>query len=217
MRDYRSRKTEVPSKRKFHHGRMAIVGRLVVLSVCMLVFGVTSTRAQTGQDSRCAGYSGQAHGLCTAAVAAGCFDGVQSPDCDALTANWHERCRACEGPAPWEVTCPCATFNGNAETVNAQFEEEYIVEPAQNTCTDEGNGTSIVRRSFDPFWRQDSILTLSTGLNSFGFGCTYVLRGADNSVIGTEIGGGNLSMAEDAACRADIRVVQDQLALQRHF
>ena len=88
MRDHRSRKTAVQSKRKLPRGRMALVGRLIVLSVCMLVFGVTSTRAQTGQDSRCAGYSGQAHGLCTAAVSEGCFDpGVQSPDCDALTAN----------------------------------------------------------------------------------------------------------------------------------
>jgi hypothetical protein len=95
--------------------------------------------------------------------------------------------------------------------VNAQFEEEYLVAPAQNTCTDEGNGTSVVRRSFDAFWGRDSILTLSTGLDSFGFGCTYEIRGANGAIIGTEYGGGNLSMAEAAACRADIRGLQDAL------
>jgi hypothetical protein len=59
-----------------------IMGRLVVLSVFMLVFGATSTTAQTGQDERCADFTGQAHGLCTAAISNGCFDGVESRACE---------------------------------------------------------------------------------------------------------------------------------------
>jgi hypothetical protein len=74
-----------PSNRKFHQRMITIVGHLVVLSVFMLVLGVTSTTAQTGQDERCSAYTGQAHGLCTAAVSEGCFDGVESQICDNLT------------------------------------------------------------------------------------------------------------------------------------
>src|SRR5262245_7543425 len=119
MRDQRSRKTEVPAKRTFPHGLSALVGRVVVLSVCMLVCGVTSTPAQTGQDPRCANFSGQAQGLCTAAVAAGCFEGVQSPDCDALRTNWKEHCRVCDGAPPW--VCPCADRAGSALELNSLF------------------------------------------------------------------------------------------------
>src|SRR5262245_51580833 len=107
MRDHRFWKTEVPSQRQCTHGRMALVGRLVVLSVCLFVGGVTSTTAQPAEDPRCAAFTGQAYGLCTAAVAAGCFVAQESQACDDLTRNWHERCRGCAGPAPWEVTCPC--------------------------------------------------------------------------------------------------------------
>ena len=66
---YQLPRTLVPSNRKFHQGFIAIFGNIVVLSVFMIMFGATSTTAQTGQDERCSGYRGQAHGLCTAAVA----------------------------------------------------------------------------------------------------------------------------------------------------
>jgi hypothetical protein len=121
MRDQLSRKTLVPAKRKCPHGRMAIVGRLVMLSGFLLVCGVTSVPAQTGQDPRCEEFSGQAKGLCTAAVSNGCFEGVQSPDCDALTTNWNEHCRECAGEPPWEVRCPCANAAVGGVTWDPSF------------------------------------------------------------------------------------------------
>ncbi len=110
MRNPLSRKPLVASNRQVHQGMIAYVGRLVVLSVFMLVLEVTSTRAQTGQDERCAAFSGQAHGLCTAAVAAGCFAGVESQACDTLLTNWEETCSVCEGIPPWK-TCPTLGLN----------------------------------------------------------------------------------------------------------
>ena len=46
MRYQLSRKTLVPSNRKFHQGFIAILGSLVVLSVFMIVFGATSKTAR---------------------------------------------------------------------------------------------------------------------------------------------------------------------------
>jgi len=198
MRDYLSRKTLVPAHRKFPHGRMAIVGRLVMLSVCMLVFGVMSTQAQTGQDSRCAGYSGQAHGLCTAAVANGCFDGVQSPDCDALTANWNERCRVCAGPAPWEG-CPCDFSAAKASeigiTASAQCEgfrapEDifiYWIQQVFDRVTGDTSSFSVA---------QDAL-----GAPETAPACTIVNRGAFAG--GVE----GLTELQTAACVAAIKAV----------
>jgi len=50
---YQLPRTLVPSDRKFHQGFIAILGSLVVLSVFMLVFGVTTPMAQTGQVTIC--------------------------------------------------------------------------------------------------------------------------------------------------------------------
>ena len=116
---------------RYSPGFIAILGSLVVLSVFVLVFGTTTTMAQPGQDERCSEYTRQAKGLCTAAVANGCFDGEESQECDDLAENWNERCRVCEGEPPWlPVTCPCGSalglhnmfinqpFNGNVETAH---------------------------------------------------------------------------------------------------
>jgi hypothetical protein len=221
MRDQRSRKTEVPSKQKFPHGRMAIIGRLVMLSVCMLVFGGTRTLAQTGQDARCAAYTGQAHGLCTAAVANGCFDGVQSPDCDALTANWEERCRSCKGEPPWlrkPVTCPCADaveslgLEGSAVALyNAYLNEDF------------GGGASSVLGCLVTSSRiaVDLVRVTESGLDFRSLTlflaitgdeqnrCRYGWAGANLTIFdsGTLT---NLSDDEVVACQEDIRLVANQ-------
>jgi hypothetical protein len=128
MRNFLSRKPLVASNRQLHQGMIAYVGRLVVLSVFMLVLGVTSTRAQTGQDERCASYSGQAHGLCTSAVAAGCFDGVVSQACDTLSINWEEGCNVCEGTPPWgEATCPTLGLNAAITRQIESVDEETLL------------------------------------------------------------------------------------------
>jgi hypothetical protein len=93
---------------RFHQGVITIVGGLLVLSLILLLTGATPAHAQPGQDTRCAGFSGQARGLCTAAVSAGCFDGVQSQGCDALLTTWTTHCATCPaGTPPWLATCPC--------------------------------------------------------------------------------------------------------------
>jgi hypothetical protein len=52
-----SRKPRVSSNRQFHQEMMAIVGSLVVLSLCLLVFGIPSATAQTSA-ARCPCASG---------------------------------------------------------------------------------------------------------------------------------------------------------------
>jgi len=225
MRDHLSWKTEMPSNRKFHHGMIAIVGRLVVLSGFLLVFGVTSTPAQTGvppgQDPRCANFSGQAKGLCTAAVANGCFDGVQSPDCDALTANWEERCRSCKGEPPWlrkPVTCPCADaveslgLEGSAVALyNAYLNEDF------------GGGASSVLGCLVTSSRiaVDLVRVTESGLDFRSLTlflaitgdeqnrCRYGWAGANLTIFdsGTLT---NLSDDEVVACQEDIRLVANQ-------
>lgn len=177
MRDQLSRKTKVP------YGMIALVGRLVVLSVCMLVFGVTSTRAQTGQDARCANFSGQAKGLCTAAVAAGCFEGVQSPDCDALTANWNEHCHVCVGTPPWEAApvCPCAA-TGSALELNALFlTQEFAQAPVTNICRDDEVFTDVLRQDCGQVFCADPILQVFVRADR-GI-CRYVVTDASVTVI----------------------------------
>ena len=107
---------------RYFPGFIAILGSLVVLSVFVLVFGTTTPMAQPGQDERCSEYAGQAKGLCTAAVANGCFDGEESQECEDLAANWNERCRRCEGEPPWVVevvSCPCNFSAANLEAIGA--------------------------------------------------------------------------------------------------
>jgi hypothetical protein len=146
MREQRSRKTLVPSNRQFHHGRSPIVGRLVVLSVCMLVIGVQSPPAQTGKDALCSEFTGQAHGLCTAAVANGCFDDDQSPACAVLTSTWNSGCRTCEGPAPWEeeaARCPCVALFGSAADLFARYLAAMGGDFAQCELVDDQHVTSV--------------------------------------------------------------------------
>src|SRR5688500_14149449 len=134
------RKTLGPSNRQVHQGMIAIVDRLVVLSVFMLVVGVTSTTAKTGQDERCADFTGKAKRLCMAAVSEGCFDGVDSQACNDLTTKWDERCRECEGTAPWEeeeAVCPCAEMAGSAVEVNAIFEDLSVEGEITSGCIDD--------------------------------------------------------------------------------
>jgi len=200
-----SRKTEVPSKRTFHHGMMALVGRLAVLSVCMLVFGVTNMPAQTGQDPRCANFSGQATGLCTAAVAAGCFEGVQSPDCDALTTNWNENCRVCDGAPPW--VCPCAARAGSALELNSLFVAQvFDVGPVTTQCGP-GEGLTLVTRE-DGNLDNAPLLGVSQGMGSSGsHQCSYLFVDAAGSVIRAS-GRILLTPAQTQACRDDIRALQ---------
>jgi hypothetical protein len=206
MRYPRSRKTLVASNRQVHQGMIAIVGRLVVLSVFMLVLGVTRTTAQTGRDERCAAYTGQAHGLCTAAVSEGCFDpGVASQECDDLTTNWNERCTRCEGAAPWTVACPCA--NTSAVQLNELFEGlTFDGSPVVVACRDDGAGTLIHRRDSAGICCAPEIRVLSEPQSG---GCEYRLTAAPGQTIVLEVHD-NLTGAESAACRADILVLQIQ-------
>ena len=208
MRYPRTRHTLSPSTRPVHHGRRTIVGRLVVLSVCMLVCGVTSTPAQTGQDPRCANFSGQAKGLCTAAVAAGCFEGVQSPDCDALTTNWNENCSVCDGAPPW--VCPCADRAGSAMELNSLFVAQvFDVGPATTQCI-RNEGVYVVSRA-DGDRNNDPFMSVSQGMGTSGSHlCSYVLIDADGSTIRTS-GRILLTPAQTQACRDDIRALQDFL------
>jgi hypothetical protein len=198
----------MPSNRTFHHGMIAIVGRLVVLSGFLVVCGVTSTPAQTGQDARCAGYSGQAHGLCTAAVSEGCFDGVQSPDCEALTATWNERCRQCEGAAPWEPVCPCVEEFGRAVDLNALFLEQTFEGEPWTACWDNDyQGTLVIRADFSGACCTAPILDVNVDLENAYAYCRYEVRDASDR----QIAGGFvlfLLPSEIEACRADIRALQ---------
>ena len=173
MRYPRTRHTLSPSPRPVHHGRRTIVGRLAVLSVFMLLLGVTSTQAQsTGLDPRCANFSGQAKGLCTAAVAAGCFEGVQSPDCDALTTNWNEHCSVCDGAPPW--VCPCADRAGSAMELNSLFvAQEFEVGPVTVQCI-RGEGANVVSR-WDGNIGNDPFMGVSQGMGASGSQCSYAL------------------------------------------
>jgi hypothetical protein len=206
MRHHLSRKTLVPSKRKFQHGRSTIVGRLVVLSVFMLGLGVPSTPAQTGQDERCAAYRGQAHGLCTAAVAEGCFDGVQSPECDDLTANWRERCRPCIGGAPW-AGCPCAEAVGSAVDLNARF-EGLPFEGAINTGCIADEEVRFVQRFDVDGASGRPVLTVALGASSAG--CAYVILDANGARL-VDARRVNLDADEIEACREDIESLMAQL------
>jgi hypothetical protein len=178
MRYQLSRKPLVPSNRTFHHGRSTIVGRLVVLSVFMLVLGVPSTPAQTGQDERCSAFTRQAKGLCTAAVSEGCFDGVQSQECDELTTTWNKRYRDREGPAPW-AGCPCAEAVGSAVELNERFASMPIDGTLDTDCFDVGTLTRVRRADVDgglnaPFLRAEV---------GPGTDCEYSLRD-DRDVVG---------------------------------
>jgi hypothetical protein len=94
---------------RFPQGVITIVGGLLILSLILLLTGATPAQAQPGRADLCAGFSGPARGLCTAAVSAGCFEGVQSQDCDALGVNWTTHCPTCPaGTPPWVATCPCS-------------------------------------------------------------------------------------------------------------
>jgi len=206
MRDYRFRKTEVPAQRTFYYGRSALVGHLVMLSVCMLICGVPSTRAQTGQDARCAAFSGQAHGLCTAAVANGCFDGVQSPTCDDLTANWTERCRLCTGPAPWG--CPCDFSAATAHDIG------LTTEAAQCESFPDAPEDILVFRIQQEFREGTHILISEFSIDQDIFftpplapTCTIVNRGA---VVGGVEG---LTASQTAACVAAIQAVAGSLGV----
>ena len=221
MRDHLSWKPLVPANRTLPHGRMAIVSRLVVLSVCMLVVGSTRTLAQTGQDTRCAAYSGQAHGLCTAAVANGCFDGVQSPDCDALTANWEERCRSCKGEPPWlrkPVTCPCADaveslgLEGSAVALyNAYLNEDFgggASSVSGCLVTSSRIGVDLVRVTESGLdFRSLTLFLAITGDEQNR--CRYGWAGANLTIFDSRTLT-NLSDDEVVACQEDIRLVANQ-------
>jgi hypothetical protein len=197
MRYPRTRHTLSPSTRPVHHGRRTIVGRLAVLSVFMLLLGVTSTQAQrTGQDPRCANFSGQAKGLCTAAVAAGCFESVQSPDCDALTTTWTERCGVCEGAPPWAATCPCADAFGSAVELYERFLALQPTPPIEKSCEAADTLRRVLQNAADPS---------SLSVASDDEDCTYILTNR----LGEQIGGNiEMSLGEAAACLADIRSLQ---------
>src|SRR5215510_119618 len=204
MRDQLSRKTLVPTNWKLHHGRIALAGCLVVLSMFLLVFGVPSTPAQTGQDARCAAYTGKAHGLCTAAVANGCFDGVQSPDCDDLTSNWNERCRGCDGPPPWAASCPCdfslviardIGITGSAQCEGFLAPEVILI--------------YHIEQVFDPVTGDISAFTIDQDVLTAGAApaCGTVNRGA---FLGGVAG---LTELQTAACAAAIQAVAVSLGV----
>jgi hypothetical protein len=195
---------------KYSQGFIAILGSLIVLSGFMLVFGVTTTMAQTGQDEDCLDYTGKARGLCTAAISEGCFDGVESQECDDLTTNWNDQCKSCEGPAPW-VTCPCAEAVGSTMEMNEIYEDQIFEGVIDTFCTVEGEEqreTSVTRSDqggFTPF------LVLRSLRIEGGFFCDY--RVTDNQPIeffrlirSAEIE--FTSPDEHEACQKDIKALQ---------
>jgi len=102
----------------------------------MLITGATPAHAKPGKNPRCAGYSGQAKSICTAAVAKGCFAGVEKPVCDKLVAHWTNHCKQCGGnPPPWHV-CPC-TFDV------AQLESYVTGEIRECVLTQDQNNDNI--------------------------------------------------------------------------
>jgi hypothetical protein len=147
----------------------------------MLLLRVPSTPAQPAQDV-CAAYTGQAQRICRAAVAAGCFNGVQSPDCDALTTTWNERCDVCDGPAPWGPPCPCNLDGLNAEALHAEMVSMGGV-IAFVGCTDKRKEVSVFITGIDQdgeftqFFPRMGVqaLTLSDGVSSR---CAYFLNDA---------------------------------------
>jgi hypothetical protein len=182
---------------------IAILGSLVVLSVFMLVFGVATPMAQTGQDDRCADYTEQAHGLCTAAVANGCFDGAESQACENLTRNWNERCGVCEGPAPWGAQCPCAA-DGTAVELNELFlQQEFDGSPVTDDCPDDPDNTSVFRVDSS---LTDPVLAVAVGqfVGTDEFVCVYQLTDGGGQIIVFLIEF-ELQPGEVEACREDIR------------
>jgi hypothetical protein len=197
-----------PSNRQVHQGMIAIIGRLVVLSVFMLVFGVTSTTAQTGQDERCADFTGQAHGLCTAAVSEGCFDAIESQACDDLMTNWYERCMVCKGTVPWEeeeAICPCAEETDSAVALNRIFAEQADEGEIVTHCIDDASLTRVERRvaADVPSLLVDAID------NGIRLACRYSLfEEGGNIVFARRI---DITPEERAACQEDVRSLQAQL------
>ena len=212
MRDHLSRKTLVPAHRTFHHGRSTIVGGLVVLSVFMLVLGVPSTPAQTGQDARCADYAGQAKDLCTAAVSEGCFDGVQSQECDELTSNWTERCRdrSCLGRAPW--VCPCTTPFGSAADLHERFLALEPAEPLVLGCLDNAARTLLRHRRQGAFRPSVEVVAEAPPLFSRHGECSYTFR--DDGGLTIQSAATDLEPSNLEACRQDIRALIDLLDCQ---
>jgi hypothetical protein len=184
MNYQRSRKTLVPSNRKFHQGMIVIVGRLVVLSVFMLVLGATSTKARNSQDERCEAFTKQAHGICRKAVKKGCFDGVESRACEVLTTRWNEKCRVCEGPPPWEeeeVLCPCAVQVGSAQALNATFETMAISGQVECFSIDIADTLRIVRRDFPD--RSPAMEVVVRSLVGLDLRCEYSVFDASGEVV----------------------------------
>ena len=116
--------------------QMSFNGVRIVLAVVLSILMATLAQAQTGQDQRCEGFTGQAKGLCTAAVSEGCFDGVQSQECADLTKNWETRCKRCEGRlVPWQPECPC----GDAMDLFEQFSSQGYGVVEIEGCSDESD------------------------------------------------------------------------------
>jgi len=211
MRSHQPRHTLSPSHRHVYHGRRALVGRLVVLSALLLVFGATSARA----DEPCTSYTGRAKRHCAQAVAAGCFDGVQSPDCHTLTNIWNEACSECPGLAPWGPSCPCVESIGqtaedlHAELLSMGYDIAFV------TCKDTRETVSVHFTAWDPDGEYTpfftpmgvSASTLSDGVNR----CIYYLNDALGFPVYPSVQVVGITTEERGACRKDIRALIDQL------
>jgi hypothetical protein len=216
-----------PSHRHVHHGRLALVGRLVVLSVFLLVFVVPSTPAHADQNA-CALYTGDAQRICAAAVAARCFADAHSPACDALAQTWNEECSDCEGPAPWGPTCPCNLTDTTGVEFNAEdlFAEvlsilwPYVIE--SQTCKDTRKERSVVTGGYNYDYDVGTgyfawmWVRASTDANSVK-SCDYFLNnGNPNPVLPPKHVSG-LTTGELGACRKDIKTLIEQLDTSPYF
>ena len=188
MQSQPAEKTSVTSYWKGHQGMSAIIGSLVVLSVFMLLLGATTAQAQMGEDPRCAMFTGQAHGLCTSALANGCFDGVESNACENLATNWMNRCAQCSGTPPWR--CPCEGASAGGLTWDQTWESSI--------CTDIGGGNRILTGFGTDLVPPDLFSNDSTmrcGIQAADFSIMFQVEG--------------LTAAQLAACTNSIRQIAE--------
>jgi len=220
LNHHQPRHTLRPSQRHVHHGMLALVGRLVLLSVFLLVCGGTRTPAHAAQDP-CAPYTGDAHRVCAAAVTAGCFAGVQSSTCNTLAQTWNEGCDTCEGAAPWGPDCPCNLDGLNAEALYAELESTDI---GAVGCTYTRQNANVGITGIDwlgeytPWFPYMTLhaWTASDGNNK----CSYFVNGNPNlyPMDPPQFKDlPNITAGQLGACRKDIKTLIDQLNASPFF
>jgi hypothetical protein len=199
----------------------------LIVSFLLLVSGLPSTPAYAYPNA-CTPYTGDAHRICTAAITAGCFAATQSPDCDALTLTWNERCDDCEGPAPWGPECPCNLKDSTGTEFNAADLFAELLSMGgfpiwSQVCKDTRNERSVytwgINQDADSGsglfgWMDVKAWRDANGVNK----CTYdLMNPTSGNPMYLPTNKSGLSLWELGACRKDIKTLIEQLNASPFF